>query len=76
MIQNFTKDSKRILSCIYKLFSELGVGSDVLALVGSWGDTLSDEEIAEFFEGTINNKKSLLATKKFAHVNLTKELSQ
>ena len=36
---------QQIRSEIYRAFELLGADSDLLAVVGSWGDTLKDEEI-------------------------------
>ena len=36
---------QEIRSEIYVAFEKLGAGSDLLATIGSWGDTLVDEEV-------------------------------
>lgn len=45
-----TKTQLKIISQIYKAFENLGAGCEILSLVGSFGDTLPDDEILEMFE--------------------------
>jgi hypothetical protein len=37
----------QIIHELYKTLKKLGAGSEILSVVGSFGDTLSDEEVLE-----------------------------
>jgi hypothetical protein len=41
---------QQIRSEIYRAFELLGADRDLLAVVGSWGDTLDDQEILAFLK--------------------------
>jgi len=45
-----TETQLKIISQIYKAFENLGASVDILCLVGSFGDTLEDDEVLEMFE--------------------------
>jgi hypothetical protein len=44
-----TRDS-RIKELIYTAFMRYGAMSDMLGIIGSWGDTMPDEEIEKMLE--------------------------
>ena len=48
-MENLTIE-QQIRSEIYRAFEILGADRELLAVVGSWGDTLNDEEILTFFK--------------------------
>jgi len=45
MKQPFTRTNQQIRSEIYKMLERLNASPNELAIVGSWGDTMSDDEI-------------------------------
>ena len=47
----------QIRSEIYRAFELLCADSDFLAVVGSWGDTLKDEEIPAFLNNGMRSKR-------------------
>lgn len=50
MSNEMTETQLRIIGQMYKAFENLGADMDILSLVGSFGDTLPDDEILEMFE--------------------------
>lgn len=44
----------RMGAALYRLFERLGADIDVLAAVGSFGDTLSDEDVVDCLEGCVD----------------------
>jgi hypothetical protein len=43
---------------LYKKLEALGVGRDILAIVGSWGDTLENEEVLVLLKEWNNAERS------------------
>jgi hypothetical protein len=41
---------QQIRSEIYRAFELLGADRELLAVIGSWGDTLNDEEVLTFLK--------------------------
>lgn len=39
------ESERRVITQLYKVIKELGGQSDLLGIIGSWGDTLTDEEV-------------------------------
>ena len=42
-----TAQREAIIAELYKAVEKLGAGRELLAVIGSWGDTLSDEDVLE-----------------------------
>jgi len=68
-MNEMTETQLKIISQIYKAFEKLGAESDILAMVGSWGDTLPDDEILEMFRQ--HNKTGTIWKEIIADVNDT-----
>lgn len=49
MIQ-LTETQQKIVRALYNELERLGASVDTLAAVGSWGDTLQDEEVLSILE--------------------------
>lgn len=54
-----SKDLRRIFRSVYRLFEHYDAEIDILAAIGSWGDTLDDCEIADLLEAYIQDGKLL-----------------
>lgn len=48
--QDEEQKSKKLADACYKLLAKLGAGSPTLATLGSWKDTLDDEDVLEQLE--------------------------
>lgn len=55
------KVQQRIRSAIYRLLEQHGAEMELLAVAGSWGDTLPDDEIAGLFEAYLQDGKVIHA---------------
>lgn len=42
---NYTETQLKIISSLSKLLADMGAQSDLLCIIGSWGDALSDEDV-------------------------------
>jgi hypothetical protein len=65
-MENLTIE-QQIRSEIYRAFEILGANSELLATIGSWGDTLDDEEILRLLKewNTDEARREKLASKWF-----------
>lgn len=52
-----TSKSEEIIHELYKTIEKLGGGSDILSAIGSFRDTLSDEEVLDDIKDYNNEKK-------------------
>ena len=51
--------SNKLAQVMYYICEKNGFGSDLLATLGSWGDTVDDEEILQQLEGLRDDFKPL-----------------
>lgn len=58
MIYQFTPNDKRIVKCLYYCIAALGGQSDILGVIGSWGDSLPDEDVLLMLEDWLNEQLS------------------
>ena len=51
---DFTPVQSAIVSEIYRAVEKLGGGFELLALISSWGDSINDDDILEYFRAYNN----------------------
>ena len=71
MIKKQNKTQQGIIREIYNALQHLGASSELLSIVGSWGDTQEDEDILEMLE--MFNKNGTTAHRVICAVDDTHE---
>ncbi len=61
MLTALTPTQQRIATAIYRLLERHGAEFELLAVIGSWGDTLPEDEIAGLLEAYIEDGKVIHA---------------
>lgn len=51
ILNTLTPIQHKIIAEISRIFDEFGAKSDLQCILGSWGDTLPEDEILEMFKG-------------------------
>jgi hypothetical protein len=62
--------NSEVVSEIYKAMEKLGAGSDLLGIVGSWGDSLPESQVLSMLRGW-NGRTAGEAQREAAHEVLT-----
>lgn len=58
----YTETQLKIIASLQQLLADMGAQSDLLSIIGSWGDTLADEEILQMLNEFDSNKYEIVDT--------------
>jgi hypothetical protein len=54
---------RRIRLVLYSILKDMGAKSDLLSIIGSWGDTMEDEEVLKALKEWRKNRGAALSAR-------------